>query len=109
MQFQHDSLFYGDCLEVMRAWPAACVDLVYLDPPFNSKADYNVLFGNGGDRQQTLAFEDTWRWDESAVERVTALDRAAANPARTAIAGFAWRARRLRHDGLSVLYGGATG
>ncbi len=88
MQFRHDSLFYGDCLEVMRAWPAACVDLVYLDPPFNSKADYNVLFGNGGDRRQTLAFEDTWRWDESAVERLTALDRAAANPARTAIAGL---------------------
>ena len=88
MKFQHDSLYYGDCLDVMRAWPAACVDLVYLDPPFNSKADYNVLFGNGEDRQQTLAFEDTWRWDESAVERVAALDRAVANPARAAIAGL---------------------
>lgn len=89
MQFQCNSLYYGDCLHVMRAWPAACVDLVYLDPPFNSKADYNVLFGDGaGDRQQTLAFEDTWRWDESAVERVAALDRAAANPARAAVIGL---------------------
>lgn len=45
MQFQPDSLYYGDCLDVMRQWPAGCVDLCYLDPPFNSDAAYNVLFG----------------------------------------------------------------
>ena len=44
---QTDALYYGDCLEVMRKWPSRCVDLIYLDPPFNSKANYNVLFGAG--------------------------------------------------------------
>jgi site-specific DNA-methyltransferase (adenine-specific) len=41
-------------------------DLVYLDPPFNSSADYNVLFCHAdGSRSaaQIKAFEDTWRWD----------------------------------------------
>ena len=90
MTFQPNSLYYGDCLEVMRPWPGASVDLVYLDPPFNSKADYNVLFGNRAapDAQQTLAFEDTWRWDENAAARVAAMRRAAASPARAAIAGL---------------------
>ena len=41
MKFQHDSLYYGDCIDVMREWPAACADLCYLDPPFKSDADYN--------------------------------------------------------------------
>ena len=39
-----NSLYYGDCLDWMRQWPADSVDLVYLDPPFNSNANYNVLF-----------------------------------------------------------------
>ena len=42
--FQPNSLYYGDCLEVLEQWPDACVDLIYLDPPFNSKQNYNVLF-----------------------------------------------------------------
>ena len=39
-----NKLYYGDNLEVLRGFPDACVDLVYLDPPFNSNAGYNVLF-----------------------------------------------------------------
>lgn len=75
------ALYYGDCLEVMREWPDRFVDLCYLDPPFNSKADYNILFGGaaGADRQQTLAFTDTWHWDAAAAERTRALKRAGAN------------------------------
>jgi hypothetical protein len=44
------------------------VDLVYLDPPFNSNATYNVLFGDHGKRApaQIAAFEDTWHWDDAA-------------------------------------------
>ncbi|MCY3935623.1 MAG: hypothetical protein OXG09_06485 [Chloroflexi bacterium] len=42
--FQPNALYYGDCLPVLRRWPDGCVDLIYLDPPFNSKQDYNVLF-----------------------------------------------------------------
>lgn len=84
------TLYYGDCLDVMREWPDRFVDLCYLDPPFNSKADYNILFGGaaGADRQQTLAFTDTWHWDAAAAERTQALKRAGANPARDAVAGL---------------------
>ena len=50
-----NTLYYGDNLEVLRTFPDACVDLIYLDPPFNSNAGYNVLFksvsGAGADAQ----------------------------------------------------------
>ena len=46
LEFDPNSLYYGDCLTVLEQWPAGCVDLVYLDPPFNSKANYNVLYGS---------------------------------------------------------------
>lgn len=84
------TLHYGDCLDVMREWPDSFVDLCYLDPPFNSKADYNILFGGaaGADKQQTLAFTDTWHWDVAAAERTRALKRASANPARDVVAGL---------------------
>src|SRR5690348_6544617 len=64
-------LYYGDNLDVLQQYVAdQSVDLVYLDPPFNSNASYNVLFAEkGGTRAaaQIKAFEDTWRWDESAA------------------------------------------
>jgi DNA modification methylase len=66
-----NSLFYGDNLDVLRQHIAdASVDLVYLDPPFNSNANYNVLFAERDGSQaaaQIQAFEDTWRWDEGAA------------------------------------------
>lgn len=59
-------LFYGDNLQVLRdSIGDETVDLIYLDPPFNSKADYNVLFSTPkGERSeaQITAFEDTWEW-----------------------------------------------
>ena len=63
-------LYYGDNLDILRRYlPDAAVDLVYLDPPFNSNRDYNVIFrdesGNATDAQ-LLAFEDTWHWGPSA-------------------------------------------
>jgi len=65
-------LYYGDNLEVLRRYIAdESVDLVYLDPPFKSDQDYNVLFAehNGTQSQaQIKAFEDTWRWDQAAAE-----------------------------------------
>jgi DNA modification methylase len=63
-------LFYGDNLDVLRQHVKdETVDLVYLDPPFNSAQDYNVLFAEHGTRAaaQIKAFEDTWQWDESAA------------------------------------------
>lgn len=88
-----NALYYGDCLEVMRKWPDGFADLVYLDPPFNSNADYNILFGKGerkgeADKYQAVAFQDTWQWNETAVKRVERLERAASNPAHSAIVGL---------------------
>jgi site-specific DNA-methyltransferase (adenine-specific) len=63
-----NKLYYGDNLEVMRARiPDDSVDLVYLDPPFNSNRNYNVIFSknarNGdGASAQIQAFGDTWHW-----------------------------------------------
>ena len=59
-------LYYGDNLEILRKYiPDGSVDLIYLDPPFNSNATYNVLFKEPGGRSseaQISAFEDTWQW-----------------------------------------------
>jgi len=63
-------LYYGDNLDVLRRHlKDESVDLVYLDPPFNSNASYNVLFAEHGAQSaaQINAFEDTWRWDEAAA------------------------------------------
>jgi site-specific DNA-methyltransferase (adenine-specific) len=66
----NNALYYGDNLPVLREQIATeSVDLVYLDPPFNSSADYNVLFrAPAGQRSeaQIEAFQDTWHWGDSA-------------------------------------------
>jgi adenine specific DNA methylase Mod len=66
-----NTLYYGDNLDVLRQHiNPESIDLVYLDPPFNSDADYNVLFSQqDGSRSaaQIKAFSDTWRWDQSAA------------------------------------------
>lgn len=65
-----NTLFYGDNLKVLREYiPDESVDLIYLDPPFNSNRNYNVLFKDerGTDSEaQIVAFEDTWHWNEAA-------------------------------------------
>lgn len=65
-------LYYGDNLDVLRQHIAdESVDLIYLDPPFNSNASYNILFkspaGAGADAS-IEAFDDTWAWGPSASE-----------------------------------------
>jgi len=62
-------LFYGDNLDIMRKYIADnSVDLCYIDPPFNSKRDYNQIYNNIGkeDKAQSVAFVDTWEWNEIA-------------------------------------------
>jgi DNA modification methylase len=64
-----NKLYYGDNLDILRSFAPDGVDLVYLDPPFNSQADYNVLFkAPTGEQSQAQieAFEDTWHWNEHA-------------------------------------------
>lgn len=67
---KENTLFYGDNLPILREYiPDESVDLVYLDPPFNSKRAYNVLFKRESGEEaeaQITAFEDTWHWDTSA-------------------------------------------
>ena len=73
----------------MREWESDCVDLIYLDPPFNSNANYNVLFGEKGDgKAQYRAFNDTWSWDAAAVERYANFENAPGRPAHDAIVGL---------------------
>lgn len=65
-------LYFGDNLDVLSLHvKPESVDLVYLDPPFKSNRDYNVLFAEqNGSRStaQIKAFEDTWYWDQAAAE-----------------------------------------
>ena len=67
-----NKLYYGDNLDVLRTYLAdESVNLIYLDPPFNSNAGYNVLFkdhGGAGADASIEAFDDTWTWGESARE-----------------------------------------
>lgn len=63
-------MYFGDNLEILRSLvKAESVDLVYLDPPFNSNATYNLLFKSHKGHDSTAqieAFEDTWHWGEQA-------------------------------------------
>ena len=70
MNPEKNKLYYGDNLEVLQRYVKdESVDLVYLDPPFNSRQDYNVLFAEKDGSQsssQIHAFEDTWEWNLDA-------------------------------------------
>ncbi len=71
--FGMNKLFYGDNLDILRrrgkgSIKDESVDLCYIDPPFNSKRNYNQIYNNVGteDRAQAQAFLDTWTWDDRA-------------------------------------------
>ena len=88
-QLQPNSLYYGDCFDWMRKWDADCVDLIYLDPPFNSNANYSILFGTkGAGKAQYRAFKDTWYWDTAAARRYNGFRDAVGRPAHKAIVGL---------------------
>ncbi len=63
------TLYFGDNLEILRKKiPDEIFDLIYLDPPFNSNRNYNVLFKEGlqDSPAQVQAFEDSWHWNEDS-------------------------------------------
>ena len=84
-------LYYGDNLDILRSreyFPDSCVDLIYLDPPFNSNRNYNVLFKSesGADSEaQITAFEDTWHWGITAETTYEDLIQHAPHKVATAI------------------------
>ena len=73
-------LYFGDNLDILREHVAdESVDLIYLDPPFNSNANYNVLFREPSGElssAQITAFEDTWHWglESEAAYRAVVMD-----------------------------------
>ncbi len=73
MPVEPNALLYGDNLDVLRKRVAdESVDLVYLDPPFNSNRSYNVIFArnaSSSDTAQIQAFDDTWRWTQVTEEQ----------------------------------------
>ncbi len=76
-----NQLYYGDCLTVMQAWPLNYVDLIYLDPPFNSQRQYNSIYKDETGRplpDQVAAFCDMWELDaerERAIRMMPVLMR----------------------------------
>lgn len=89
-----NTLYYGDNLDILRNHVAdKSVDLIYLDPPFNSKADYNLLFREPTgepSKAQITAFEDTWHWKEET-------ERAYREIMETAAAAVVEMMRAFRH------------
>ncbi|HEX7004968.1 MAG TPA: DNA methyltransferase [Trueperaceae bacterium] len=96
------TLYYGDNLDILReSISDESVDLIYLDPPFNSAADYNVIFREHleqGPQAQITAFEDTWQWSESSARALDELVNV-----HGALAEFMdFTVRRLGHNALSA-------
>jgi site-specific DNA-methyltransferase (adenine-specific) len=77
-------LCFGDNLAFLKDFSDASVDLVYLDPPFNSQQSYNVLFKESSGAPETAqikAFEDTWTWDLEANKALTEIQQSPEVPA----------------------------
>lgn len=93
-----NTLFYGDNLDILRRHiPDASVDLIYLDPPFNSNRSYNVLFKEASGELsdgQIVAFDDTWHWGATSEAALAELNDGAPAPVVNminAIVGFVGR------------------
>ena len=76
------TLFARDCLEVLldeSTFPDECIDLIYLDPPFNSKSKYNLPFPKEykkkEDLEPVMAFNDMWSWGSDCVQYLTRLKK----------------------------------
>lgn len=102
-------LYYGDNLEVLRdSIPDDSVDLVYLDPPFNSNRNYNVIFGRkvaarNEDAAQIQAFGDTWTWTPTTDDQYTELITGGKLPNRVADALSAMRTLLTENDAMAYL------
>lgn len=74
-----NTLYYGDNLDILREYiPDESVDLIYLDPPFNSKQAYNIIFKDKNGKyppSQIEAFDDTWHWGDENEEILVELTK----------------------------------
>jgi hypothetical protein len=109
-----NKLFYGDNLEVLREKVAdESVDLVYLDPPFNSNRSYNVIFGrnstDGDASAQIQAFDDTWHWTPVTDGQYQRYALAGELPPRVADALTAFRTLLGENDAMAYLVNGVPG
>jgi len=69
--FANQTIWTGDNLPIMRGMNSSCVDLIYLDPPFNSKANYAAPIGS---RAAGAAFKDTWSLADVDVEWINLIE-----------------------------------
>ena len=71
IRFTPNTLYYGDCLDIMADFPDNSIDLICLDPPFNSNETYNKIFKGSGLRidPQIKAFDDVWLWDKTSMDQ----------------------------------------
>ncbi|HEX7343505.1 MAG TPA: DNA methyltransferase [bacterium] len=98
---QPNLLCFGDNLNFLRnreILPEECVDLIYLDPPFNSQESYNILFREAKgtpSEAQIQAFDDTWTWDEAAARALHEIGRTAPVPVVETVNGIE---RILKHS-----------
>ena len=90
-----NKLFFGDNLDVLRKHiPDESIDLVYLDPPFNSNATYNLLFREKDGTKaasQVHAFEDTWEWNTEAAAAFHDVVEHGTGRVSDALQACAWR------------------
>lgn len=100
-------LYFGDNLDVLRKYiPSESVDLVYLDPPFNSNRNYSVIFNRNGTTEdeaaaQIEAFEDTWKWTPTTDQQLD--DFIENGPGRTVDALTAFLAMIGKNDAMAYL------
>lgn len=102
-----NQLYYGDNLEVLQQYiKEQSVDLVYLDPPFNSNRNYSVIFSRNGktdddNAAQIEAFEDTWRW--TSITEAQFASFLVTGPGRVADAMSAFRTLLGENDAMAYL------
>ena len=95
-------LHFGNCLKVLTDHHDDSIDLVYLDPPFNSKRDYNLVHHSSDPESdaQSKAFSDTWQWGEEASKSFAKIQNGNNIPLAHAMASF----RHLLQEGPTLAY-----
>lgn len=85
-----NKLYYGDNLEILRSEiDAESVDLIYIDPPYNTNANYSMNFKQPDGSETTVqAFGDIWRWDEATAMVYDELINSASEKVASAVKGF---------------------